>query len=114
MGNESSYQLLFHSEFPKDLANFPRNIQKRILTAIENRLSQAPDQYGERLRQSLHGYWKLRVGDYRIVFEVVGKQVRIYGVMDRREVYAEVSKRTGSGWPEDPEAGETRVPRGRR
>jgi mRNA interferase RelE/StbE len=74
----------------------------RILKSIEASLSQAPEQYGERLRQSLHGYWKLRIGDFRVVFEIVSRQLRVYGVMDRRERYQEIAKRTSKGWPEQP------------
>ena len=99
MGNGSSYEILFHHDLPKDLKGIPANLQERILKAIETRLAQAPDRYGQRLRQSLHGYWKLRVGDYRVIFEIVGRQVRVYGVMDRREVYGEISKRAAKGWP---------------
>ncbi len=102
MADTGPYQGLFHHEFPKDLKNTPANIHERILKAIEERLSQAPDQYGERLRQSLRGYWKLRIGDYRVVFEITGRQVRIDGVMDRREVYTQITRRTSKGWPEEP------------
>jgi mRNA interferase RelE/StbE len=102
VANGSSYEIQFHHEFPKDLKGIPANIQNRILRAIEDRLGTSLDQYGERLRQSLHGYWKLRVGDYRVVFELIGRLVRIYGVMDRREVYTEIAKRTSREWPEEP------------
>jgi len=104
VANGASYEVLFHHDVPKDLEEIPANIQNRILKAIEERLTKAPDQYGERLRQSLHGYWKLRVGDYRVVFEIVNHQVRLYGVVDRREVYTEIAKRTSRGWPEEPPA----------
>ena len=114
MDGGSPYEVLLHHEFPKDLKGFPANIQGRILKAIEERLTQAPGQYGERLRQSLHGYWKLRVGDYRVVFEVLNRQVRVYGVMDRREVYTAISKRTSKGWPQEPPAREKRAPKRRR
>jgi mRNA interferase RelE/StbE len=111
VANGSSYEVLFHHEFPKDLVGIPVNIRDRILSVIEERLTQAPDQYGQRLRQSLHGYWKLRVGDYRVVFEIVGHQVRVYGVMDRREIYIEITKRTSKSWPEEPPATGKRAPR---
>jgi mRNA interferase RelE/StbE len=109
--NGASHEILFHHEFPEDLRGLPGNIQARILRAIEDRLGSSPDQYGERLRQSLHGYWKLRVGDYRVVFEIIGRQVRVYGVMDRREVYLEIAKRTSKGWPEEPRPPARRRPR---
>lgn len=113
MANDSPYEVLFHHDFPKDLEGIPANIRERILKAVEERLTQAPNQYGERLRQSLHGYWKLRVGDYRVVFEILGLQVRVYGVMDRREVYTEITRRTSKGWPEEPPPRGRRAPRRR-
>jgi mRNA interferase RelE/StbE len=99
---EASYVTLFHPEFPDDLRRLPANVRKRIVTAVEKRLGQAPHQYGQRLRQSLHGYWKLRVGDHRVVYDIVGRDVRVYGVLHRRDVYTAISRRTTRGWPPGP------------
>ena len=96
------FATLFHPEFPDDLRRLPANVRERILTAVEKRLGQAPDQYGQRLRQSLHGYWKLRVGDHRVVYEIVGGEVRVYGVLHRRDVYTSIARRTTRGWPPRP------------
>ena len=59
---------------------------------MEKRLAQAPDRYGQRLRQSLRGYWKLRVGDHRVVYEIVGREVRVYGVLHGRDVYTAIAR----------------------
>ena len=99
MTDDPPFATLFHPEFPDDLRRLPANVRERILTAVEKRLGQAPDRYGQRLRQSLHGYWKLRVGDHRVVFEIVGREVRIYGVLHRRDVYTAIDRRTTRGWP---------------
>ena len=40
------------------------------------------------------GYWKLWVGDYRVVFKVVGAEVRILGIGHRKHVYDAIAKRT--------------------
>jgi mRNA interferase RelE/StbE len=53
----------------------------------------APHQYGETLRKTLKGYWKLRVGDYRVVYKIAGNEVWILGIMDRKEVYEKIGKR---------------------
>ena len=50
-------------------------IKNRIRNAIEHRLATEPHQYGEPLRKTLRGYWKLRIGDYRIVFKIAGDEV---------------------------------------
>ena len=98
MGNRTPYEVLFHHDFPEDLRKLPKKLVERILKAIEDRLTQAPGDYGERLRQSLQGFWKIRVGDYRVVYEISGRQVRVYGVKNRRDVYQEITKRTSKGW----------------
>ena len=93
------FEVLFHPEVEGDLRTLPSNIADRNLKAIERRLGTAPDRYGERLRQSLRGYWKLRVGDCRVVYEISGREVRVYGVMHRREVYGRIQGRADRGWP---------------
>lgn len=108
------FEIQFHHEFPGDLKGVPANIQERILKVIEERLGRAPDRYGERLRKSLHGHWKLRVGDHRVVFEIVQRRVRVYAVMDLREVHTGIEKRTSKEWPEAPTAEEARKPKKRR
>jgi mRNA interferase RelE/StbE len=67
----------------------------RIGRAIETRLADAPERHGESLTGSLRGYRKLRVGDYRVVFEVVKTEVRILAIIHRREVYERATRRLG-------------------
>ena len=52
----------------QDLLRLPRNVRTRVIRAVETRLVTEPQKYGQRLRRSLLGLWKLRVGDYRIVY----------------------------------------------
>lgn len=87
------YDVRLHPGVSKDLSSIPRNVADRILSAIDQRLAAAPDRYGERLRKSLRGYWKLRVGDHRVVYAIVGRQVRVFGAMDRKEVYERIAPR---------------------
>jgi mRNA interferase RelE/StbE len=95
VGAFGSYDIELHEEVAKDLAAVPRNMSVRVLDAIEQRLANHPEEPGERLRKSLRGYWKLRVGDYRVVYEIVGRKVRVYGVIHRREVYQQIARRFG-------------------
>jgi mRNA interferase RelE/StbE len=52
----------------------------------------APQEYGLPLRKSLGGYWKLRVGDYRVVFKIEGEIVYVLGDA-RKNVYEDVTGR---------------------
>jgi mRNA interferase RelE/StbE len=53
----------------------------------------SPQLYGDPLRKTLKGYWKLRVGDYRIVFRITGKEITVFGIIHRKTIYEVVDKR---------------------
>jgi len=89
-----SYRLVYHREIRgKDVPAINQNWRTRISRAIESRLTTEPERYGEPLRRTLKGYWRLRVGDYRVVFKVVKNEVWIYGIIHRREVYDRIIAR---------------------
>jgi mRNA interferase RelE/StbE len=90
-----AFELLYHPEVQRDIARLDERLKKRIKAAIESRLAVAPHQYGEPLRKTLKGYWKLRVGDYRVVFKIIGNEVWIFGIIHRKEVYERIEKRFG-------------------
>ena len=77
----------------EDLPLIDRKTKNRIRKAIEERLQTAPHDYGEPLRKSLKGYWKLRVGDYRIVFQVIEFEVWIPGIRHRKSIYRDIDAR---------------------
>ena len=82
------YRLRYHPDVKKkDLSKLNRTIQKRIKTAIEQRLLIAPERYSEPLRRTLKGYRKLRVGDYRIVLKLASEDILILGICHRKDVY---------------------------
>ena len=77
----------------EDLPLIDRRTKDRIRKAIEERLQTAPHDYGEPLRKSLKGYWKLRVGDYRVVFKVIETEVWILGIRHRKSAYRKINAR---------------------
>ncbi|MDP7421181.1 MAG: type II toxin-antitoxin system RelE/ParE family toxin [bacterium] len=88
------YKLLYHQKIVDDLKPLPQNIKTRIRKAIESRLLQDPFKYGLPLKRGLHGYRKLRVGDYRVIFKIEKDEIIILKISHRKEVYSKVSKRT--------------------
>ena len=88
-----AFTLLYHPDVEGDITRIDERLKKRIKTAIENRLVAAPHLYGEPLRKTLKGYWKLRVGDYRVVYKIAEDEVWILGIIHRKEVYEKVGKR---------------------
>ncbi len=77
----------------EDLVELPVNICVRMVRAVEKRLATEPTRYGVRLRQSLGGLWKIRVGDYRIVYEIEEERVTVWAIRHRKDVYKEAERR---------------------
>ena len=92
-GNKTPFTVRYHPAVrDEDIPRLSKAVRQRIRKAIEERLTTAPHEYGQPLRKTLKGYWKLRVGDYRIVFKVEKKTVVILGIRHRKDVYEEVEE----------------------
>ncbi|MBI4686882.1 MAG: type II toxin-antitoxin system RelE/ParE family toxin [Nitrospirae bacterium] len=91
-----SFELRYHPDVKSiDLPLINEKIKSRIKNSVETRLTTAPHQYGEPLRKTLKGYWKLRVGDYRVVFKISGNEIWILGIIHRKKVYDMIEGRIG-------------------
>ena len=62
----------------------------RVKKAIEEKLTVAPEIFGKPLRKSLAGYRKLRIGDWRVIFRIEGKTVKIFVIAHRSRVYEQI------------------------
>ena len=72
----------------KDLRKLPASVTERVVAVVEG-LADNPFPHGvEKLTGSEHAY-RIRLGDYRIVYEVVleSKLVEIQRVRHRKDVY---------------------------
>lgn len=82
------FQIIYHPDLEKrDFPKISPEILKRILKAIDSKLLHFPEEFGEPLRRTLKGYWKLRVEDYRVIYKVEGKTIFIWKIGHRRDVY---------------------------
>lgn len=89
-----SFTISYHPDVKQiDLPKINNDVKLRIKKAIEERLMSDPTKYGKPLRGSLKGYWKLRVGDYRIVYKIEGVDIFIFGIIHRKEVYRDINSR---------------------
>ena len=73
----------------KEIADLPAGVRDRVIRAIW-RLREDPRSGGARkMMGEMRGAWRIRVGDYRIIYDVDDGQrlVVILMVMHRREVY---------------------------
>lgn len=86
-----SYSVKYKKSALKKLDNLDVNIRERIKTWIEENLEgcENPRLHGKALHGEWHGYWRYRVGDYRIIAKIEDDKVIIFVVkIDKRgEVY---------------------------
>ena len=89
-----NFKILYHKDVKHiDLPKVSKEAKIRIRKAIEERLLTKPERYGIPLRGTLKGYWKLRVGNYRIVYKIEKSTIIILGIRHRKDIYKEVIKR---------------------
>ena len=69
------------------LAELPTRIVEAVLDAIRD--LEADTRVGKQLHGRLEGLWSLRIGSYRLVYEVrdKGKTVRVIAALHRRVAY---------------------------
>ncbi len=89
------FQLLFSPKAETDYASFDPKLQQRVLEKLkmflENKI------LPEMLEGNFQGFFKLRVGDYRIVYEFVGSSVmRVRLIGHRSRIYQDLTRELGS------------------
>jgi len=89
-----TFRLTYHPDVKKvDLPKIDMKNRAMIKRALEERLTTQPELYGKPLQRTLKGYWKMRVGNYRIVFKISETDVLVLGIIHRRDVYQKIRKR---------------------
>jgi mRNA interferase RelE/StbE len=87
-----AYEIEFDPEAVKDLRKLDRSIQVRLLAFLRQRVAplENPRDLGEALTgATLGSYWKYRVGDWRIIFDIQDRRliVRVLRLGNRRDIY---------------------------
>lgn len=82
------YAVRYHPHvLKKDIPALSALDKVSIKKAIEKKLATAPQVFGMPLRHTLKAYWKLRVGDFRVIYQILDETVLIVKIGHRREVY---------------------------
>ncbi|MCW4003842.1 MAG: type II toxin-antitoxin system RelE/ParE family toxin [Candidatus Bathyarchaeota archaeon] len=82
---KKSFELIFTKEFVKNLKQFDRQTQIRILK--ERKILENKPHAGKQLVGRLSDLKSFRVGDYRIIYQVSDQTVIIRTVGHRKKVY---------------------------
>ena len=79
------YSIHFKPKAVRDIEGLPSRIQARILARIEE---MSNDLKGDVKKLThLMPEYRLRVGDYRVLFEIEERMIVIYRIRHRREAY---------------------------
>ena len=80
------YEILFHKNALKQLDKLTKEIQTRVVSSLE-RIKISPHLYVKRLVNS--PYFRLRVGDYRLILDIQAGKLIIFVVElgHRKNIY---------------------------
>ena len=73
-----SWTILYHHAVEEDLESVGPSAAKRIVRAIDTKLCSSPLDFGQPLSGNLANFRKLRVGDYRVVYQVCENAIVVY------------------------------------
>jgi mRNA interferase RelE/StbE len=85
------YQVTFKASAVKEVENLPKAIAQRVLTKVES-LANDPRPAGCSKLVGNSNLWRIRVGQYRIVYAIddTAARVNVRIVAHRRDVYREL------------------------
>ena len=83
-----AYQLFIRRSAEKEIADIPKPIRSRVADKI-HALSDEPRPSGCKKLSGEDRAWRIRIGDYRVVYEVndAEKYIEIRVVAHRKDVY---------------------------
>ena len=81
-----AYNIVYKKSVQRDLKKVPKMEADRILNQIEQELSQNADAYPV-LKGQFAGLRKYRVGDYRVIYAIIGDDCLVLRIGHRKEVY---------------------------
>jgi mRNA interferase RelE/StbE len=84
-----SYNLVYTRRAIRDIEKLDPRIKKRLGKALL-RYKEEPLRYAERLTEPKLGTYRLRIGDYRIIFDIEENEIVVLRVGHRKEIYRRV------------------------
>jgi mRNA interferase RelE/StbE len=81
-----AYNIVYKRSVQRDLKKLSKAEASRVLDKVEEDLSKNPEAYPV-LKGQFAGLRKYRVGEYRVVYAILGNEVLILRIGHRKEVY---------------------------
>jgi mRNA interferase RelE/StbE len=81
-----AYNLTYKTSVKRDLKKLSKADAHRILNQLEKDLSLNPNEYPV-LKGEFAGLRKYRIGNYRVIFAILGQDVLVLRIGHRKDVY---------------------------
>ncbi|MCD6408489.1 type II toxin-antitoxin system RelE/ParE family toxin [bacterium] len=83
-------EILWHKEAEKELKKIEKDIARRIYKKVS--LLATNPYLGEKLKGYTFPFYRLRVGNYRIIYLIEEKKIKIYRIGKREEIYKRIKE----------------------
>ena len=81
-----TYNVVYKKSVHRDLKKLSKAEVSRILDQIEQELTKKPESCPV-LKGQFAGLRKYRIGDYRVIYALVGADILVLRIANRRDVY---------------------------
>ena len=82
------YEIYLERSAEKDLRKLPPTLFNTVLVKIKA-LSNNPHPRGSRKIMNSENFWRIRIGSYRVLYEIIDSEytIRIYKIKHRKDAY---------------------------
>ncbi len=81
-----AFNVVYKKSVHRDLKKLSKPEARRVLEQLEKDLSKRPETYPV-LKGHFAGLRKYRVGDYRVIYAIIEKDVLVLRIGHRRDIY---------------------------
>ena len=92
--SETTYRVVLHREALREIRALPKEMRTQVRGVVDE-LRTEPRPPGASPLKGHKGAFRIRIGDYRLVYEVHATEIVVYviGVAHRREAYLRLLRR---------------------
>ena len=81
-----AYRIVYKKSIQRDIKKLDKNEASHLLDQIDNDLSNRPESFPI-LKGHFAGLRKYRVGNYRVIYAIMGEDIVILRIGDRKDIY---------------------------
>lgn len=80
------YKIIFTNRAVKDLKRISKSEQLKVAAKLKE-YAQEPLNYAKKLSSPKIGTYRFRIGDYRVIFDLEGKDLVVLRIGSRQDIY---------------------------